>query len=186
MTLHIVGEPDIDDKKTTVDRRIDFTYPNGPRDAEAVAVDAAAERIYVLSKRDIPPRLYALPLEPDTDDTIVAEFLGTVQSLPQPSRRDINNAPVTNDWHWQPTGMDFAADGSGALILTYRGVYYFRRNGEEPWLDALGRAPLGLRIDRFPNAESVAFDRGDDAAFVTIEKPNAPLIRIDLRGAIQR
>ncbi|MDH3546779.1 MAG: endonuclease/exonuclease/phosphatase family protein [Gammaproteobacteria bacterium] len=183
VTLHIVEEPDIDEKKIKVEWRIDFTYPEGPRDAEAIAVDAAAERIFVLSKRDIPARLYALPLKPDTDDTIIAEYVGVVGGLPQPSRRDVNDAPLTGDWHWQPTGMDFAGDGSGALILTYRAMYYFARNGHEPWLDALQRAPLGLRLARYPNAESIAFGQDDEVAFITTEKTNAPLLRVDLSAA---
>ena len=37
-------------------------YPEGPRDAEAMAVDVANDRILLLSKREYPPQLFAVPL----------------------------------------------------------------------------------------------------------------------------
>ena len=183
VTLYIVEEPDPDDDDAKIAWEIEFTYPEGPRDAEALAVDAAAEQILVLSKRDIPARLYSLPLRTDGDDRVIADFLGMLHELPQPTRRDVNNARTLNDWHWQPTGMDIAPAGDGALILTYRGIYYFGRQDEEDWMEALSRSPLGASLGRYRNAESIAFGTDGSNAFVTAEKKHAPLLRIDLREA---
>ena len=184
VTLYIVEEPDPADDEVEVAWEIEFTYPEGPRDAEALAVDVAAGRILVLSKRDIPARLYALPLQPETKDRITAKFIGAVSSLPQPSRRDVNNALANKDWHWQPTGMDIAAAHDAVLILTYRGIYYYARQDGEAWADALGRAPLGASLGAYRNAESIAFAQSGDHAFVITEKQHAPLLRIDLAAAI--
>jgi len=186
VTLYVVEEPRPDDDKVKIAWEIEFTYPEGPRDAEALAVDADGQRILVLSKRDIPARLYALPLRPDSDARITAEYLGTVDSLPQPSRRDINNALAQKNWHWQPTGMDISPAADAALILTYRGVYYFTRQDNEPWEEALRRAPLGLPLGRYRDAESIAFASRGDRAFVTTEKKNAPLLRVDLAEVSRR
>lgn len=186
VTLYVVEEPDVDDDKVKIAWRIDFTYPEGRKDAEAIAVDTVNERILVLTKHDIPAILYELPLIPDSEDTITATWLGGINSLPQPSQTDVNNARVLKDWHWQPTGMDIAADGNSALILTYRGVYYYSRSNDESWFDALRRRPLGLTLRRYRNAESIAFSSAGDTAFVTIEKKHAPLLRIDLKGAVAR
>ena len=186
VTLYVTEEPAPEDDKTKIAWEIEFTYPEGPRDAEAIAVDAANDRILVLSKRDIPARLYALPLQPADDERIVAEFLGTVPSLPQPSPRDINDAFARKDWRWQPTGMDISHAATAALILTYGGVYYYAREAEESWADALLRSPLGLPLGRFKNAESIAFSKSGDSAFVTMEGKHAPLLRIDLSGVTDR
>ena len=118
-TLYIAKEPRTDEDKTKVDWEVDFEYPNGPRDAESAAVDIENERVLILSKRDIPPALYELPLRTD-EKKVMARWLGTVDSLPRPSRRDVEFAPRTKDWHWQPVGMDISQDNRAAVILTYR------------------------------------------------------------------
>ena len=43
-----------------------------------------------------------------------------------------------------PVGMDFAADGSAAVVLTYMDVLLFPRQPGESWTDALTRAPQRL------------------------------------------
>ena len=184
--VYVVEEPDPGAAKVAIAWTFEFSYPDGPRDAEAIAVDAINRRILVLSKRDIPAELYELPLQPDAGDRIVARQLGAVDTLVQPSRKDVSNALAVDNWHWQPTAMDIAADGGSVLILTYRRVYYYARTGDEPWADALARRPLGLNIGRFRKAESITFGKGGDVAFVTTEKQHAPLLRIDLSGAIDR
>lgn len=183
VTLYIVEEPDPGDDDVDIAWEIEFTYPDGPRDAEALAVDAASGQILVISKRDIPARLYVLPLRPASDDRLIAEFVGTAASLPQPSRRDVNNALALNDWHWQPTGMDVSPAADAVLILTYRGVYYYARQGNEAWADTVQRSPLGASLGRHRNAEAITINGDGSAAYVTTEKKHAPLLRIDLSGA---
>lgn len=185
VTLYVVAEPlpDADDAKLAWE--IEFTYPDGPRDAEALAVDAAAGRILVLSKRDVPARLYTLPLRPATRERVTAEFLGAVTTLPKHGRRDGKVAPASDDWHRQPTAMDTSAANDALLILTYRGVYYYARLGDEAWTDTLLRTPMGAALGKHRNAEAIAFTAEGDTAFVTTEKKHAPLLRIDLSGAIQ-
>ncbi len=179
-TLYIVKEPRPDKDKTKVDWQIDFKYPNGPRDAESAAVDIENERVLVLSKRDIPPQLYELPLRPGEDEKITARWLGAIESLPRPSRSDVEFAPKTKDWHWQPTGMDISADNRAAVILTYRAVYYYLRREGQEWFDALNTRPIRIGLGNFRNAEAVAF--GDDrrTVYVTGEDVNARLLRVDL------
>ena len=179
-TLYIVKEPRTDEGKTRVDWQIDFKYPNGPRDAESVAVDIENERVLVLSKRDIPPALYELPLRSDANKKITAKWLGTIESLPRPSRSDVEFAPKTKNWHWQPTGMDISADNRAAVILTYRGVYcYLRRDGQD-WFDALNTKPIWIGLGNFRNAEAVAFGNDRRTVYVTGEDVNARLLRVDL------
>ncbi len=187
VTLYVVAEPDLmeDDKvKLEPAWRIDFRYPDGPRDVEAVAVDIANERVIMLTKRDVPPVLYEVPLRPAVDETLTATRLGTIKTLPRPTRQDLDQAIFTKDWHWQVTGMDLSADGGLAVILTYRAVYVYRRGPGESLYESLSGRPYGLGLGNFRDAESVAFSADGESIFVTVERRHAPLLRIDMNGAI--
>jgi len=184
--IYVVEEPGVDQDKADIAWGFDFKYPNGPRDAEAVAVDVANERILILTKRDIPALLYSLPLRPDNRDTIIAEWLGEIDSLPQPTKRSINDAPISDNWHWQPTGMDISADGKAAAILTYGGVYIYPLGDATNWFDTLRAKPVLVANSRMREAESIAFGENDDVVFVTLEQRHAPLFRYNLRGVINK
>jgi endonuclease/exonuclease/phosphatase family metal-dependent hydrolase len=176
--LYVFKEPRLGKQKTTVDWAIEFKYPNGPRDAEAAAVDVGNERILVLSKRDLPPSLYEVPLRPD-EKKVTARWLGTITSLPAPTRQDVEFAPKTKDWHWQPVGMDISDDNRAAVILTYRAVYYYTRRPGQDWYDALNDKPARVSLGNFKNAEAVAFGRDDRVVYVTGENRNSRLLRVD-------
>ena len=177
--LYMIEEPDPGDEEVDVAWEFDFTYPDQPHDAEAVAVDVENERVLVLTKRQIPAVLYEVPLRPDSDGRQVAVPLGA-PALPQPRRPDIEFAPKTDNWWWQPTGMDFANDGRAAVILTYRGVFYYPRKPGEDWIEALKRRPLALSTGDYGEAESIAFNADGTAIIITLEGRGAPVIRIDL------
>ena len=183
--IYVVAEPAVDDDEVEVAWKFDFTYPDGPLDAEAVAVDADADRILVLSKREIPAVLYELPLRPDSKGRQVARPIG-IPVLPQPSRQDLEFAPRTKNWWWQPTAMDLADDGSAAVILTYRGVFYYPRRPDEAWEEALRRKPLALTTGDYDAAESVAFSADGRAVYFTFEGRRAPIVRIDLKKGTPR
>lgn len=181
LSLYVIEEPDLsidDTPELEPRRRIDFRYPEGPRDAESLAIDG--DRALILTKRDLPPILYAVDLEPDTDGVIDAERLGPVLTLPPPSRRDREFAARLNDWHWQPTAMDIAPDESAIVILTYAAVYYYRHIPGEDWYETLQRPPLAYRLGNVRNAEAVSFGADGQTIFVTVEGRNAPLYRIDI------
>jgi len=187
VSFYVIAEPDLDaDNKINLEPawRVDFRYPEGPRDAEAVVVDATNERVIVLTKRDLPPVLYEVPLQPKGDDTVTATRLGTIESLPRPHRSDVDQAMFTNDWHWQPTGMDLSPDGSLAAILTYRAVYVFRLDPGTNLYDSLSGQAYSLGLGNFRDAESVAFSADSKSIFVTVERRHAPLLRIDINRAL--
>lgn len=179
-TLYFLKEPKAGKDKTTVDWEVRFKYPNGPRDAESAAVDIENERVLVLSKRDIPPSLYEVPLRTEGDKKVTARWLGTVDGLPKPSRRDVEFAPKTKDWHWQPVGMDISQDNRAAVILTYRAVYYFLRRPGQDWFDALNSEPIRIGLGNFRNAEAIAFADDRRTVMVTGENKNSLLLRVDL------
>ncbi len=182
-TLYFVREPLAEpDAKATTNWEVSYRYPDGPRDAESAAVDVAGGRALILSKRDIPPQLYAVPLQAESENTVVATPLGTITSLPRPTRQDVEFAPKTDDWHWQPVGMDISDDGLAAVILTYSAVYYYQRTADQDWVDAFRSRPLRIGIGNFQNAEAVAFADDARTVVVTGENRHALLISVDLQG----
>jgi hypothetical protein len=183
VVLYVVAEPDLQtESNPTLSpvAQIEFSYPDGPRDAESIAVDATNGRILVLSKRDIPAVLYELPLTLQSADNLIAKRLGPVDSIPQPTQDDIDNAVKRYNWNWQPTAMDISTDGLAAVILTYDAVYYFERSSGQDWIDAFRRPHTIVNISQYAEAEAVAFADNNRSIYVTIEKLHAPILRIDL------
>ena len=167
-TLYLLPEPDKDQAAATVVRQINFRYPDGPRDAEAVTIDPEAGEILLLSKRDVPPRLYALPLNPAGAGVATAEYRRDLDELPKPTSLDFALAHTLKSWHWQPTAMDLGADGKLA-VLTYAGVYL---------IGAGGGVERSLKIGGLGIAEAIS--HGRDSVVVTVEAARAPVYRIPI------
>jgi hypothetical protein len=185
--LHVVLEPDLaaDDKvELRPSWSIEFHYPDGPRDVEAVVADPANERVVMLSKREWPPVLFEVPLYPPTDHAVAAKRLGPIETLPMPTRQDREQAVFTKDWHWQPTAMDLSPDGKLAVVLTYRAVYLYHLDPGRSLYESLSGQAYGFGLGNFRNAESVAFSADSNSIFVTLEGRHAPLLRIDINGAL--
>jgi hypothetical protein len=176
VTLYIVDEPDTSQRarpfelSATVLRTITFVYPDGPRDAESIAVDAAEGSIYLLSKRDAVPRLYRVPLAP-TVPLVVAEALGEIAIPRAPEGSD---DPEQINW---TTSMDIN-DGADALVvvgLTQAHVY--RREADEDWQQTLQRLPQSFDLPDYSQIEAVAWDDAGDL-WITSEGEPAPLARL--------
>ena len=190
LTLYILHEPPltqaVDDVIGTLEIawQQNFVFPGGAIDAESVSVDAGKESVLILSKREIPAVLYQVPLRSrsgDPDTAITATRIGTVESLPQPSKLDRDRALARLDWHWQPTAMDISASGNAAVILTYRGIYLYQRTNNQSWFNALQGEPEKIEMSGVKEAEAVAFSADGAAVFVTTEKRHAPLLRFEIR-----
>ena len=189
LTLYVLDEPDFaavnSDETTSLEIawQVEFAFPDGAVDAESVSVDVANEMVLILSKREIPAVLYQVPLRAGADKPstlVTATRVGPVTSLPQPSKRDRGRALAHLDWHWQPTAMDISATADSAAILTYRGLYFYRREESQSWYDAFQSTPRSITSDAFEKAESVTFSADGRVVFVTTEQSNAPLLRFDV------
>ena len=180
--IYVIEEPEAGDEKVDYAWRVEFTYPEGPRDAESVAVDVENRRILVLTKRDVPAVLYSLPLQPGSKKRRNAGRLGAVASLPQPTRRDLEYASRLNTWHWQPTAMDISNDNTQAVVLTYGGVFLYRRKAGEDWIEAMQQPPFVISRTRNRQAESVTFSDDGSAVYITVEKKHAPVFRLPTTG----
>lgn len=177
--LYVLDEPAADANSATAST-LTVTYPDGPRDVEAVAVDAMDRRVYLLSKRDAPPRLYQVGLATDTDSPVEAELLGAVTSLPPPTDADLQADPKFGQFRSQPTAMSVSADGSRIVITTYKDSYLYLRSNDEPWIDTLNRTPVVIDVPQFRQTEAGGISADGRTLFIASEQLPAPLVRIEL------
>jgi hypothetical protein len=179
-SLLIVPEPELpgEGKKitgsVTPGWTIQFRYPDGPRDCEAVAVDAARGKVLLISKRTVPPEVYELPLVPEKGATIVAERVGQTEVKPP-------RGGLPHPYAAQPTGMCISPDGSTAAVLSYIAVFLFPRKADESWATAFARAPLILERHGLTQAEALAFSRDGKELLVASEGQRPPLVRYALK-----
>ncbi len=186
VVLHALPEPRADEQgRFSGEIRpawsIRFTYADGPRDCEAVAVDEAAGQILLLSKRSEPPVLYRLPLEPDAAALpLVAAPIARLTTIPPPDPIDL--LLPFGRYLSQPTAMDLSPDGLSLLILTYRHAYLYRRAPWESWAARLARAPQVIELPGLfllPQREAACFSADGRSLLVTGEGAEAVLIRLD-------
>lgn len=181
--LYFFEEPSPDDFNSdqVAIHRLKISYPEGPRDVESVAYDPSSDSILLLSKRDLPPRLYAVPLERALNEKeLEAEFLAEVPRFRPPTKQDILAHPKRGLWVSQPTGMDISPDGRLAAVITYRSLYLFQREDGETWAEAFQRQPREFVGPPGTHDEAVAFSPDGKTIYVTTERRPAPIYRLDL------
>jgi hypothetical protein len=185
--LHLVPEPAPEklraDAETvaTPAATLRIVYEDGPRDCEAVAVDAQERAVYLLSKRDEVPRLYRVALpNPLASADLTARCVGLVPHLPKPSAIERLFKGYLGQQRARPTGMDFAADGSAAVVLTYGDLLWFPRQNGEPWAEALAREPVVLPSHGMLQAEGVCLSK-DGTSIYVVSEMSRTLLRYDRR-----
>jgi len=155
-----------------------LTYPDGPRDCESLAYDPVDKQILLISKRDKPARLYAVDLETAlANSQAELKFLGTISKLRPPSSSDRFHWGARTDFISQPTGFDISADGTEAVIITYRSLYRFQRQAGEDWLSVLQKNPQEVVAPPSVQNEAVGYSVDGKAIYVTTEKQPAPMYR---------
>lgn len=186
--LYFFEEPQPGEKgryggRQMLQHRLDLTYPDGPRDCESMAYDPVSQQILLLSKRDKPPRLYAVALATAlTENFAELEFLGSMAALRPPTVADRERWQGRTDWISQPTGLDISADGSEAVILTYRSLYRYRRLAGEDWLSVLQSEPEEILGPPGEQNEAVAFSLDGKSVFVTSEQLPAALYQLQFNN----
>ncbi len=162
-----------------LEHRLDLTYPDGPRDCESLAFDPIGKQLLLLSKRDKPAHLYTVNLDTAlSQDQLELDFLGNIRPLRPPTITDRAKWGGRVDWISQPTGLDISADGSQAVLVTYRSVYRFQRGTGADWLTTLQGDPLELIGPPGPQNEAIAYSTDGKSVLVTSEKLPAPVYRV--------
>ena len=178
------GEHDRYSGRLDLKHMLRLTYPDGPRDCEAMAYDPVGNQILFLTKRDKPSHLYAVDLETAlTEAKAELKFLGTIAKLRPPTSNERFKFGGRTAFISQPTGFDISADGTEAAVITYRSLYRFQRNPGEDWLSALQRKPDEVVGPPAVQNEAISYSVDGKAIYVTTEKKPAPVYRFKFTDA---
>ncbi|HVR80966.1 MAG TPA: hypothetical protein VHF02_02590 [Luteimonas sp.] len=180
LQLHVVEEPAmLTDATLKPAWSIVFRWPDGARDCEAVAVDAARDQVLLISKKRQPPEVFALPLHPRGDALQVARKLGTLAGVPQPSAEELAANPRLARIRSQVTAADLAPDRHAIAVLTYHDVLVYLRRTDETWTQALARPPQVHALPWLPQAEALGWSADSQALYATGELSPAPLFQLN-------
>ena len=159
---------------------INLTYPDGPRDAESLVWDEQSEQLLIISKRDSPPRIYAIDLEQAlSDSAAVMSYVGDIHNLRPPTTADTLNHKKRGQYFSQPTGMDISPNGKYAAIITYRSLYVYQRQKDQTWPEALMGKPTEFIGPQGTHQEAVGFDINGHNIIVTGERKPAFIFSLD-------
>lgn len=163
--------------------KVPFTYPDGPHDCEAAAVDVREEKIYLITKRSKPPKVYSVPLRPRADGSVaIAENVASLVDIPQPSTAQRILPTPTGRYRAQVTGMDISPDLKSAAVLTYGNVLLYQRRSGESWSTAFSKTPIILPPHGLPQAEAIGFSRDGRSLYVTSERTSPLMLRYPMRA----
>jgi hypothetical protein len=184
LRLHVIEEPakPRDGERVPVAWTIEFAWPDGARDCEAVAVDAARGEVLLVSKKRVPPELFRLPLRPKDASVQTAELVGTLSGITQPREEELRENPVYGRYRSQVSGADLSPNGRVLAVLNYSRIYFFIRPAGRAWTQALlGRAGA-LDFPWLPQAEAIAFSLDGSTLLIGGEQRPSPLLRFKVKA----
>jgi hypothetical protein len=127
---------------------IRLVYPDGPRDAETLLVDPLTRDLYIISKRDLLPRVYRAPYP---------------QSSPAgPGSRA--TAPIKLEHvallplGMFPTGGDVSPDGRRVIVRGMFSATLWERPAGTPLWRAFSDKPKAIPIASEPQGEAICFE----------------------------
>lgn len=156
ITVYRVPEPDVDTNlfgvtgSLTGVERYTLTYPDGARDAETLMADPLSGDLYIISKREIPSKIYRAAYPQSTNTTIVLSMDGT----------------LTFGW---AVGGDIAPSGRGVLLKEYNAMHYYARAPAQTIAAALAAGPSPVPYALEPQGEAVAW-QGREQGYYTLSE----------------
>lgn len=168
ITVYRVAEPTVDSEQSPVETTltgvdaINLAYPDGDqyRDAEALMVDPVTRDIYIISKEDVPPRVYRAPYPQSTTTTTTMEH---VCNLPSP-------------WD-ESSGGDISLDGSMIIVRDDddHASIWLRPEGTNLWEAFSGtECSVELPSPSEINGEAICFDAEGKGYYTTTEREGGP------------
>lgn len=149
VSIYRLAEPQALEDMSLTSTRFDFTYPDGPHDAEALMVDPRGGQLFIVTKSHDGGAVYEAPRELRTD-------------APNPLTR-VASAPAN------VTGASFALDGDWFVLGNYKFAYVY---------SGFGDAPRRIEKPTLQQSESIEVNRESDAFFVGSEGADSPVYRV--------
>jgi hypothetical protein len=160
--LHRFREPDGTAADVTVDAEsVVLTYPDGPRDAEALLVDPQSQNVVIVTKQDA--TIYTAPLSAFEDGSAQLVRVGRL-----PDRLGLVTAASTD------------AKGAWIAIRTPQRVLLWPRAPGRSIAETLAAAPCELPAPDEQQGEALGL-ADDGSTYVTISEGNAAAIFVSRR-----
>lgn len=175
VTIYLLPEPELDASRVKPLRRLDFRYPDGPRDAEGLAVDAEGGSILLVEKGAPRVGFYRLPLDAGPG-VQTAERLATLElrvpgKLPPAAPLSAPRGRVS------VTAMDLSRDGLRLAMISYSRLFCFDRAPGESWAAALARPPRVWPLPKQRGLEAMAIGADGRSVVVAPEGIPTPVLR---------
>ena len=139
----------------TPSKIIDFTYEDGPRDAESLAVDPATGHLLIIAKEKKACGVYRL------DPASTPAVARRIARLPLP----------------KASGADISPDGLRLAVVNGKGAWMWTRTAGGDWAAALAFDPGVLPYEPGPNGESIAWSADGHHTYTLSEGENPVLHR---------
>ena len=136
---------------------IPLVYPDGPRDAETLLVDPLTRDLYIISKRDLVPRVYRAAYPQSTTQKITLEHVALL--------------PLGTF----PTGGDVSPDGRRVIVRGMFSAALWERPAGEPLWRAFSDKPKAIPVASEPQGEAISFD-SEGRGYFTISEGKHPTL----------
>lgn len=170
ISVYRVAEPELDtvpaSLSTTSFERFDFTYPDGPHDAEAIFWDERQELLYLLSKEPGESSLYSTPLISGGGPQVLS-YQAPVGIFPE------NQNPLV-------TGADLSPSGSFLAVRTYSHILVWTRSASQTIPEALAEAPCTSWAHSEAQGEAIAWASDKTQILTLSEQTSQPVYGVPL------
>lgn len=171
LAVYRVREPGRTARSATA-TRLPFRYPDGRHNAEALFVDPASGRIYVVTKSTEtgadPSRLYRFPLPLRPGQRVTLERVDGLSS------REVALLPLV-------TGAALSPDGTRLAVRNYWDALEWHRRPGSPFESLFRTPPAHVSLPAERQGESIAYARDGRSLATTSEQLPAPLWRLESR-----
>lgn len=171
MNIYVLPEPALGDTVVEVARRYPFRFEDGPRDAEALALDTAQRRFVIAEKVPGGARLYGLPME---GGVTTASLIGELGST---SPEDLRPKQKLYPSRTAVTAVDLTPDGRRLLAATYRHLLVYEALPGQSWTAALARPVRWELLPQVGGFEAACWDAQGQSAYAINEGAWAHLYR---------
>jgi hypothetical protein len=156
-TIYRFPEPSLGNSPFSVSTaRIEYRYPDGQHNAEALMIDPQTRDLYIVTKTGSNTGVYVLRYPQNTSGVTTAEKVGT-----------LGLSTIT--------GGDISPSGSEILLKNYGEIFYWSRSGGESIMSALSRSPTRVKYGGEKQGEAIAWSSSGNGFYTASEGQNEPI-----------
>ncbi len=159
-SIYRLPEPDANADSISSFAKIDFKYPDGAHDAEAMLVDGTTKDIFIITKRDQNSKVYKLSYPQDTAALNTASFI-----IDLPYKGVVSAA--------------MASSQNELMVKTYSSVYYYKRKNGESIDQALKQSYQLLPYQVEAQGEAICFANDNSGFYTLSEKSFLPSAKLN-------